>query len=74
MISLFMPITNMVKYFAKEKGWFPKDTELELVGDWREGYSVGPDRNPTKIALFCGMRYGEEDCELCPLEEIRIED
>ena len=69
-----MPTTNMPKYFAKEKGWFPKDTELELVGDWIEGYSVEPGGKPTKIALFCGMRYGGEDCELCSLEEIRIED
>ena len=51
-----------MKYVSRGD-WFDKDTEVELLVDFRPSCDCG---------LFSGIRNGEEDEETCPFDEFYL--
>ena len=51
----------MKKYIAKSDTWFDEGTEAKLLGELIN-----------EVGLFRGIHNGEEDEELCPLEEFNV--
>lgn len=58
-------MNETVAYYAKSGSPFDKDTELDLIEDYR--------RNGDKSGLFMGYRDGKLIEILCDFREIRIE-
>ena len=53
-----------MKYIAKPGTWFDVGTEAILIDDYRPEGKLLNDSG-----LFCGLRNGKEDEEICPFSE-----
>jgi hypothetical protein len=54
-----------MKYIAKPNTWFDEGTEIELVDDY------GKDKRCPMpgVGLFCGLKNGHLDEEVCTFDE-----